>query len=96
MIFCNHAGPGLGRRSDVVIIPLKKAKGQGSIRALSFRSYKQSFPANQVSIPANINSVNVGSLMRDIYYKPRNRTEVKSLLKNILRLLFIVLEKIAG
>ncbi len=63
---------------------------------LSVRSYKQSFPANQVSISANVNSVNVGALMRDIYYKPRNRTEVKSLLKNILGLLLIVLEKIAG
>ncbi len=86
----------MGRRSDVVIIPLKKAKGQGSIRALSFRSYKHSFPANQVSIPANMNSVNVVALMRDIYHKPRNRTKAKSLLKNILRLLLIVLEKIAG
>ncbi len=43
-----------------------------------------------------MNSVNVVALMCDIYHKPRNRTEVKSLLKNILRLLLIVLEKIAG
>ena len=64
--------------------------------ALSFRSYKQSFLTNQMSIPANMNSVYVGALIRDIYHKLRNRTEVKSLLKNILRLLLIVLEKIAS
>ncbi len=49
-----------------------------------------------MSIPTNMNSDNVGALMRDIYHKPRSRTEAKSLLKDILGLLPIVLEKIAG
>lgn len=52
--------------------------------ALSFRLYQQRFLANQVSISSNMNSINTAALMRDIYYKPRSRAEVKSLLKNIL------------
>lgn len=51
---------------------------------MSFRLYKQHFLANQVPISPNMNSINTAALMRDVYYKPRNRAEVKSLFKNIL------------
>ena len=67
-----------------MIIPLKIKWKDKSRWALSFHLYKQRFLANQVSISSNMNSINTAALMRDVYYEPRNRAKVKSLLKNIL------------